>query len=127
MEMRVFDGPSGFTYQLSSFSDRSAQTACRQLGLPLPGRVLPRGQFGPGPARTWLHGAGCRGFEAELEDCAFGAWGNVPWRLDFLFPDARAYTVTFKCAPQDAVAIECGFVPPAGACHACCESNGAGF
>lgn len=110
----------GSEYQEWTFSQRSANTACRQLGLPLPGRVLPRGQFGPGLNRTWLNYVSCTGTEAQLDGCKHGLWGNAPLELDIISSNSSGtwrYIRQFKCGPEDAVALECGFTPPASELH----------
>lgn len=114
MDMMNYDPETRWFFHTYSFSHRSANTVCRHLGLPLPGRILPRSKFGPGLNRVWLNGAHCRGNEARLDDCAWGAWGNVPWEQQFIYPDGRSYVGTFTCTRHDAVAIECGYAPPGG-------------
>lgn len=112
MDLMNYDPKTQMFFQEYTFTYRSANTVCRHLGLPLPGRVLPRGQFGPGLSRIWLNGVNCRGTEARLDDCAWGVWGNAPWDLAFSYPDGRWYEGTFTCTRHDAVAIECGSAPP---------------
>lgn len=88
----------------STFTGLDAAVACRQLGLPLPARVLPNGQYGTGSGRMWINSVDCLGDERRLEVCAHGLYGNAP---------IRRGNATFKCTHEDAVAIECGFNPPA--------------
>lgn len=53
-----------------SFGDLEATVACRDLGLPTPGRVL-GAQFGPGAATSpiWLESVSCSGNEKRIQDC----------------------------------------------------------
>lgn len=80
------------------FNDRSASVACRQMGLPTPGRVVRQGGSGAGSTgRVWANFFYCTGAELDLEDCYYGFWGRGD-----------------GCTPGDAVSIECGYTPPAG-------------
>lgn len=96
----------------TTFSGRGAAVACRQLGLPLPARVLPNGQYGTGSGRMWINHIDCHGDEERLEDCPHGLYGNAPIYRS-LYVDTNLYAATYKCTPDHAVAIECGFTPPA--------------
>ncbi|PRW61301.1 deleted in malignant brain tumors 1 -like [Chlorella sorokiniana] len=71
----------------SAFNDDAATVACRQMGLPTPGRVLPAASFGTGKGPIWIaHVNFCSGQEAGLQDCNV-MWG-IHFSFSFMFSDA---------------------------------------
>lgn len=81
----------------TTFNNRAATVACRQLGLPLPARVVSKGTFGTGANSIWLSSADCIGLEARLIDCPHAMFGD-----------------SGDCTPDDAANVECGYTPPPG-------------
>lgn len=83
LELAV-NGLWGTAVASKQFDSAAADVVCRQLGLPTPGRTLPGGSFGPGPAGgpLWLRSLFCTGSEARLQDCRTGrddlVWGVAP-------------------------------------------------
>ncbi len=78
------------------FQDRSATVACRQMGQPTPGRVIPSTGLGPGSGPIFMSTMWCRGKEPNIEACSrMGIWGDVE-----------------ECEPKNIVAIQCGIQPP---------------
>jgi len=69
--------------------------ACNHMGLGLPGRIV-RNTFGRATGPAWTSQLSCTGLESKLDSCLHGFWGNVA-----------------GCTLDDAVAIECGYTPPA--------------
>lgn len=92
-----------------TFTDRAAHVACRQLGLRLPGRVVRNSTLTVGAGPVFASSFDCSGREARLEACRHGFWGRAD-----------------GCTAQDAVAIECGYTPPASERAGCLAGAGAG-
>lgn len=61
------------------FDNNDATVACRQLGLPTPGRWLDAGVFGPGQDTLpiWIDNISCSGAEAKIEECKGMDWVPV--------------------------------------------------
>lgn len=99
LELAV-NGLWGTVVASKQFDSAAATVVCRQLRLPTPGRTLPGGHFGPGPANgpLWLRFIFCTGNEASLLECRTGLDAGLLWGV----------------APQDgydrttAVALACG-------------------
>ncbi len=71
----------------SLFTNDVATVACKELGLPTPGRALPAASFGEGAGPIWVaHVEGCTGQETRLQDCRL-QWG-VRWEFSYMFKDA---------------------------------------
>lgn len=102
--MQACNHQDGFgVRRYSSFDDRAAAVACRQLGLRPPARVLPPGTFRSATDKIWLRTISCDGNETQLDACGdTPIWGNV-----------KEWEGGDRCTADEAVNIECGFVPPA--------------
>lgn len=97
----AINGLWGVAVASKQFDAAAATVACRQLGLPTPGRTLPGGYFGPGPAKgpLWLRSIFCMGSEAKLQECKTGLDAGLLWGV----APEEGYDRT------TAVAIACGF------------------
>lgn len=97
----AINGLWGVAVASKQFDAAAATVACRQLGLPTPGRTLPGGYFGPGPAKgpLWLRSIFCMGSEAKLQECKTGLDAGLLWGVA---PEEGHDRTT-------AVAIACGF------------------
>lgn len=116
VELRLVDGTSPTSGRLElavnglwgtavasrQFDDAAATVACRQLGLPTPGRTLPGGQFGPGPAGgpLWLRYLFCSGSEARLQECRSGLDDSLIWGVAPQEGYDRSTAVALACGPQ---------------------------
>lgn len=62
------------------FHDVAATIACKQMGLPLPGRAIAgpsgAGVFGRGSGPIWMDELNCWRNESRLEQCQFAGWGK---------------------------------------------------
>lgn len=67
---------------------------CRQLGLPLPARVLGSAAYGAGTGPVWSDYIDCPQLARGIEECDYNAWGAVR-----------------RCKHSGDVAIECGAQP----------------
>lgn len=56
---------------VASFGSETAKVLCRQLGLPLPGRLVGPDAFGPGSGPVLLDSMQCWGSPQEVNDCHY--------------------------------------------------------